>query len=71
MNSTAAASATWRGLILSAGAYAHPGRGESQHRAQPLAAGCDNMSGELRDQRHRTLHALDDQRVDVREIRAQ
>src|SRR5215207_8179143 len=37
-------------------------------RSQPLAAGRDDMPGQLRDQRHRAVHALDDQRVDPVEI---
>ena len=42
---------------------AHPGAGERQHRPQPLAAAGDDVAGELRDQRHRALHAFDDQRL--------
>ena len=43
---------------------AQPGAAEGQHRPQPLASPCYDMAGELRDQRHRALHALDDQLVD-------
>ena len=50
---------------------AQPGAAEGQHRAQPLAAGRDDMPGELRDQRHRAVHPLDDQRVDPVEIALQ
>ena len=42
---------------------AEPGAAEGQHRPQPLAAGRDDMAGELRDQRHRAVHALDDHRL--------
>ena len=39
-------------------------RGEGEHRPQALAARFDQMSGELGDQRHAALHAIDDQRID-------
>ena len=47
---------------------AEPGAAQGQHRPQPLAAARDDMAGELRDQRHRALHALDDQPVDAFEV---
>ena len=43
---------------------AQPGAAEGEHRPQPLAAARYDIAGELRDQRHRALHALDDQLVD-------
>jgi len=43
---------------------AQPGAAEGEHRAQPLASPRYDMAGELRDQCHRALHALDDQLVD-------
>ena len=43
-----------------AGIAAQPRRGEREQRAQPLAAGGDDVRGELRDQRHRAVHAGDD-----------
>ena len=42
--------------------------GEGQHRPQPLAAGGDDMAGELRDQRDRAAHALEDERIDALHI---
>ncbi len=44
------------------------GGGQGQHRAQALAAGGDDMSGQLRDQRDRAVHAFDDVAVDQRQI---
>ena len=39
---------------------AQPRRRQRQQRPQPLAAGGDDMRGELRDQRHRAVHPGDD-----------
>ena len=39
---------------------AEAGAGEGEQRAQSLAAGGDDVCGELRDQRHRAIHAGDD-----------
>jgi hypothetical protein len=47
---------------------AQPRRGQRQHRPEPLAAGRDDMTGELRDQRHRAVHALQDEGVHPVEI---
>ena len=47
---------------------AQAGGGEGQHRPQPLAAGRDNVPGQLRDQRHRAVHPPDDQRVDPTQV---
>jgi len=43
---------------------AQPRAGKRQQRAQPLAAGGNNVAGELRYQRDRAVHALDDDLVD-------
>ena len=43
---------------------AHPRGGEGDHRAEPLAAGGDDVAGELGHQQHRALHAVDDRAVD-------
>ena len=51
------------GDVALAAIAAQPRAGQGQHRPQPLAAAGDDMAGELRDQRHRALHALDDQRL--------
>jgi hypothetical protein len=53
-----------RAVALAAAVAAEFRRGQGQHRPQPLAAGRDNMAGQLRDQRHRTLHLLDDPTID-------
>ena len=39
---------------------AKPRGSQGQQRPQPLAAGCDEMRGKLRDQRDRTIHPCDD-----------
>ena len=39
------------------GIAAQPRRGEREQRTQPLAAGGDDVRGQLRDQRHRAVHA--------------
>jgi len=49
---------------------AQPGAAQGQHRAQPLASTGYDVAGELRDQRHRALHALDDQLVDPLQLTA-
>ena len=41
---------------------AQPRRREGQHRPQPLAAGGDDVAGQLRDERDRALHTLEDER---------
>ena len=51
-------------LMAPAAIAAHAARGQGEHGAQPLAAGGDEMTGELRDQRHGTVHILQDQSVD-------
>jgi hypothetical protein len=47
---------------------AEPGATECQHWAQALSTARDDVPGELRDQRHRALHAVDDQPIDVFEV---
>ena len=47
---------------------AQPGRGESQHRAQALAARRDEMIGKLRDQRCAALQIVEDDPVDGLEV---
>src|SRR3546814_8697035 len=47
------------------------GRGQGQHRPQPLAAGGDDVAGELRDQRHGRLHVLHDEAVDRLQVRSE
>jgi len=42
--------------------------GQCEQGPQALAAGCDQMSGELWDQRHFRLHMVDDELVDPRQI---
>ncbi len=44
------------------------GRSEREHRAQPLAAGGDDMAGQLRNQRRAAFHFLDDEAVDPSDI---
>jgi hypothetical protein len=44
------------------------GRGEGEHRPQALAAGRDEVSGELRDERDRALHVVDDDLVDPPQV---
>ena len=44
------------------------GREERQRRAQPLAARGNDVARKLRNQRHRALHALEDQRIDRLDI---
>ena len=44
---------------------AHAGRQQRQDRPHALAAGLRQVLGQLRDQRHLALHALDDQTVDL------
>ena len=56
--------------VVGALVAAEPRRGEGEERAQALAAGGDDMAGELRDELHIALHVLDDQLVDAGEIRA-
>ena len=51
-----------------AGVAAHSGGGERQHRAQPLAAGIDQMPGQLRDHADLGLRLLDDDTVDALHI---
>ena len=51
--------------VARAAIAAEPRGGEGEHRAQPLAAGGDDMAGELRDQRDRAVHPLEDKRVDA------
>ncbi len=60
-----------RAVAAVAAVAAQPRGGHGQHRAQTLAAGRDDVAGELRDQRHRAVHARHDQRVDAIEIGAQ
>ena len=60
MNSTAAASFSAASPAPPASRAARDG----QQRAQPLAAGGDQVFGQRRDHRHRALHALEDQSVD-------
>ena len=43
---------------------AHPRRGDGQHRPQPLAAGGDQVPGDVGDDAHIRAGAVDDQRVD-------
>ncbi len=50
---------------------AQPGAAQGQHRPQPLAAAGDDMTGELRDQPDRAVHAIDDQPVDLFEVALQ
>jgi hypothetical protein len=51
---------------------AHPRAGEGQQRAQALAAGRDDVAGQLRDQRHGRLHVRADHLVDrLQVVRAQ
>ena len=50
---------------------AQPRASEGQHRAQPLAAGRDDVAGELRDQRHRAVHPIDNELVHPAEIVAE
>ncbi len=57
-----------QGLVVLAAIAAHPRRRQGQDRPQALAAGGDDMAGELRDQRHRRLHLLQDDLVDPRHI---
>ena len=47
---------------------AEPGATECEHRTQALPTARDDMPGELRNQRHRALHAIDDQPVDMLEV---
>src|ERR1700747_3350479 len=47
---------------------AEPGATEGEHRAQALSTARDDMPGELRDERYRTLHAIHDQPIDVLEV---
>ena len=54
--------------MAGSGIVAHVGRRQRQHRAQPFAAGGDDMPGQLRDQFDRTVHALDDQLIDRLEV---
>ena len=56
--------------MTAAAIAAEPRRGQRQHRAEPLAAGGDEVAGELRDQRHRALHALEDEGVDLPQVLA-
>jgi len=49
---------------------AQPGAAEGEHRAQPLAPARYDVPGELRDQCHRALHALDYQLVDLLQLTA-
>src|SRR5262249_33621499 len=51
-------------LMAKALVTAKPRGGHGQHRPQTLASSGDQMSGKLRDERHRTLHALQDQLID-------
>ena len=46
--------------VPSAAVSAEPGATEGEHRAQALAAACDYVPGEPRNQRHRALHAIYD-----------
>src|SRR5262249_18114714 len=50
---------------------AEPRRREGQHRSEALAAGSDDVAGELRDEGDRALHALDDARVDALHVLAE
>ncbi len=50
------------------GVAAHPGAGESEHRPQALAAGCDDVACQLRDQLNRAFHAAQDGVVDRQQI---
>ena len=50
---------------------AEPGGREGQHRAQPFAAGRDDVAGELRDERDRTVHPFDDEGVYLRHLAVQ
>src|SRR5713101_2095793 len=45
-----------------------PRAAEREHRPEPLSAARDEMTGKLRNQRYRALHALDDQLVDAIEV---
>ena len=54
--------------VARAGVAAQPGGGERQQRAQPLAAGGDDVRGKLRDERDGAVHARHDRPVADREI---
>ena len=54
-------------MALSAVAAEPRGR-QRQHRPQPLAAGGDDVTGQLRDQGHRAMHAIDDRPVYMHKI---
>ena len=45
-------------VVVALGTAAEPGRGERQQRAQPLAAGLDQMRGDLGDARGRRAEAM-------------
>ena len=64
MNSTAAASLMWPSPAI-AGELRH---GERQDRAQPLAAGRDQVVGDLRDHRHFRAGARQDRGIDPLQI---
>ena len=49
--------------VFVAGVATHAGRRESQHWSQPLAAGIDQVSCQIRDEAHGTSHAAMDQLV--------
>ena len=50
------------------GIAAEPGRGQRQQRPQPLAAGGDDVAGELRNQRHLAAHAADDDLIHLGQV---
>src|SRR5260221_9300018 len=61
-----------QGDVTLAGAVtAEAGRRQGQHRAKPLAAGGDDVAGELRDERDGALHALEDEGIDAGKVGAQ
>ncbi len=47
---------------------AEPGRGQGHHRPDALAAGGHNVTGQLRDQRHRAVHRANDELVHVLQV---
>ena len=68
MNSITAAS--WCASLGAAMAAARPRGEQQQHRPQPLAAGADDVFGDLVDQHHVGRQAAPDQRIDRRHVGA-
>ena len=54
--------------VVVGGVAAQPRRGHRQQRPHALAAGADQVIGELGDQRHRRAHARQDLAIDLRHV---